>query len=1256
VRLISTDTDNTDRSGIGLCQLRVPSVLGWAFREQTTSDFGVDAHVEIKREGRPTGRLLGAQVKTGPHWFREPYEEGWIFRPKKRHIAYWLDHSLPMNILLVDLNAEEIYWQELSERTFEQGPRGGILVRIPKEQTLVTAREPWEVASDKFAATAGADYFDNLERLSPSTARLVQQIAVDLPNDAAILAAHLARGRSAPELTALTLLANDAAWLAAHGAAGYVAIAGFAHSHDIEKVAADALLRAANADAEHNYRYTRNAGLVLVGVDPPRARELLDVARSIAPEQPDPRLEIGYFLLENSTDAGRATAPPGFDEMLATAQDDDLVVAFQASRSERVGDLNTAVQLAEKALSIEPDASAYMCALARLLARRSRSPERQPSDELRAVQFGEQCVDQIHRWAGPTQEALQTLLQIQMNAGLYAKVLERSLPQPDGQATESEARRSEVLAAAATAARNLGDTARAVDLIATMPEGIDRRVAELIGLPPSESPEVDREAWMAILQEIDDSRPEQLIQAVLVMGDLGIDESARLGPLVSRGIITASIQSTVSAAAVASADLGAGLPLLRALSDLEEFAAQKLVDLLTAADRRDDAQVAADAAYGRFGSPYFLVYKANILASLGQAVEAQVAASDALAHSNLNAVSRRQAHRLLAQLSVHEAVAAAGSSVASLWRRAEQHFAECVAAADGLAREDRDVWQLAEVQVRLGNVSRAYETVTAYDPEIRNGGEARLWFRIASVQRKLNTRDYARMLELADKYSEDPHFSAALLGTIVSRTRSEGQLPENIADVRPELSSDLRRQAFEALDDHVERHGDDSPIKIIQAPTTEELVAKLAHYIQRDETPLLDLVEMIRQIRVPFGLLATSIKRPYSSSLAQRGLGYFIACAGREADDHADETAVRQNSYDDVVVDASALLVASVLNEFDQLRGRFRRLLIPSASREDIVRGRVDLDGRSSSSGWIAYDGATGSIAAGEVDVDGQVASLQRFAGMERALLSVETVPDVPLAVLEGVGIDDADSWLAPIALAKQRKIPLWSDDVAHRNLARFFGVDAFGTTMLQQVRADLKLEIGELDDQSLERVMADRRAEILRALEQRVVDVPASVDTVIEQARRERWTPTLAASTVGRPAWWHHAATPWQDLRDILVSAEDDGESTDAWQVAAMWGVSALTMDDPSATAVLLACVALIDTHRPIRAQRAAAMLGRASVVSTYRKAHSPTDYLVQATTELARQGVLEDPQEVIDRIRAVLDDSSGEDGDRRWSDEALG
>ena len=83
---ITADTDATDREGIGVCQVLVTR-LGMVFREQSTSDFGVDAQVEMKRDGHPTGRLVGLQIKSGPSRFEEPYDEASMIAPDVQALA-----------------------------------------------------------------------------------------------------------------------------------------------------------------------------------------------------------------------------------------------------------------------------------------------------------------------------------------------------------------------------------------------------------------------------------------------------------------------------------------------------------------------------------------------------------------------------------------------------------------------------------------------------------------------------------------------------------------------------------------------------------------------------------------------------------------------------------------------------------------------------------------------------------------------------------------------------------------------------------------------------------------------------------------------------------------------------------------------------------------------------------------------------------------------------------------------------------------
>lgn len=90
---------------------------GFLFREQNKHDEGIDAQIETTESGQGTGRLLGVQIKTGPSYFKERNETGFVFRFEERHKHLWTNHSLPVILCLVDLENERIFWQHICNNT-----------------------------------------------------------------------------------------------------------------------------------------------------------------------------------------------------------------------------------------------------------------------------------------------------------------------------------------------------------------------------------------------------------------------------------------------------------------------------------------------------------------------------------------------------------------------------------------------------------------------------------------------------------------------------------------------------------------------------------------------------------------------------------------------------------------------------------------------------------------------------------------------------------------------------------------------------------------------------------------------------------------------------------------------------------------------------------------------------------------------------------------------------------------------------------
>lgn len=158
-------TDATGRQGVALTDLAVTTKLGWIFREMPTSDYGIDAQVELIDEDKTvTGQLLALQIKSGASFFRERNDTQIIFRPDEKHVSYWLRHQLPVLVVLVDPASATCYWQHVSEATLERTRSSGWKLAVPTSQTLSGETR------EQLTAIARADlYTARLRRLQLAT-------------------------------------------------------------------------------------------------------------------------------------------------------------------------------------------------------------------------------------------------------------------------------------------------------------------------------------------------------------------------------------------------------------------------------------------------------------------------------------------------------------------------------------------------------------------------------------------------------------------------------------------------------------------------------------------------------------------------------------------------------------------------------------------------------------------------------------------------------------------------------------------------------------------------------------------------------------------------------------------------------------------------------------------------------------------------------------------------------------------------------
>lgn len=122
--------------GVTRTQQAIEDKLGWLFRNQPTEDYGIDAHSEVVDGEDVRGRLLALQIKSGESFFKESGPGGWWFRPDKEHVQYWLNHSLPVVVVLYHPVTRQCHWQLVNRATLEKTSTGGWKLLVPEAQVL----------------------------------------------------------------------------------------------------------------------------------------------------------------------------------------------------------------------------------------------------------------------------------------------------------------------------------------------------------------------------------------------------------------------------------------------------------------------------------------------------------------------------------------------------------------------------------------------------------------------------------------------------------------------------------------------------------------------------------------------------------------------------------------------------------------------------------------------------------------------------------------------------------------------------------------------------------------------------------------------------------------------------------------------------------------------------------------------------------------------------------------------------------------
>ncbi|WP_084848330.1 DUF4365 domain-containing protein [Prescottella equi] len=117
--------------------------LGWHVAPNPAGEVGTDLLLQARDERRfDHGAFIGAQVKSGESFFREPKVsesgevEGWWYRdPDAAHLRYWQTHTVPHLLILHDETDDQSYWVHVTKGNVVSTGKGAKIF-VPKSSVV----------------------------------------------------------------------------------------------------------------------------------------------------------------------------------------------------------------------------------------------------------------------------------------------------------------------------------------------------------------------------------------------------------------------------------------------------------------------------------------------------------------------------------------------------------------------------------------------------------------------------------------------------------------------------------------------------------------------------------------------------------------------------------------------------------------------------------------------------------------------------------------------------------------------------------------------------------------------------------------------------------------------------------------------------------------------------------------------------------------------------------------------------------------
>ncbi len=130
------------KKGITILSRIVEAELNWILRiNHQEDDFGIDAYIDIiSGKKQVTGKSIAIQVKSGESYFKYKNQFGWKFYGEMRHLNYYLNHEIPVLLVIVDTNKHKAFWALCDANQTEKHDKRWSIT-IPNNQPLNIANK-----------------------------------------------------------------------------------------------------------------------------------------------------------------------------------------------------------------------------------------------------------------------------------------------------------------------------------------------------------------------------------------------------------------------------------------------------------------------------------------------------------------------------------------------------------------------------------------------------------------------------------------------------------------------------------------------------------------------------------------------------------------------------------------------------------------------------------------------------------------------------------------------------------------------------------------------------------------------------------------------------------------------------------------------------------------------------------------------------------------------------------------------------------